>query len=235
MPQHTKRVKIRRKDLKKPDEFETLTGQALAWAEENTRLLLGILGAALAVAAVVVLVNRIGASRNASAAEGFRRAKVTFDAGKFAEAAPAFEAVAHDYPRAPFGRLAALYRAHALAKQNDAAAAATAYGEYLASEKTPYLRQEALTGLGRAKEATGDTAGALEAYADAGNLDGAFRTDALLNAARLHEAAGHADQAREIYARLLKDAPDADLRSVLLAKLPAGTESPEPGITAATP
>jgi tetratricopeptide (TPR) repeat protein len=232
MPQHPKRVKIRRKDLRQPDEFETLTGRALAWAEENSRLLLGVLGAVAAVAVVVLLVNRVGAARNASAAEAFRRAKVTFDAGQMAEAASGFEGVSRDYPRAPFGRLAALYRGHALARQNQAAEAATAYSEYLASASVSYLRQEALTGLGRAKEATGDTAGALEAYAEAGNLDGAFRTDALLNAARLHEAAGHGDQAREIYARLLKESPDAELRSLLLAKLPPGTADGEPGMAA---
>src|SRR5262245_14115594 len=116
MPQHTKRIKIRRKDLRQPDEFETLTGQALSWAEENVRLLAGVAGAVVAVAAIVLLVNRVTASRNESAAEAFRRAKVTFDAGKFAESATAFASTAGDYPRAPFGKLAVLYQAHALAR-----------------------------------------------------------------------------------------------------------------------
>ena len=33
MAQSAKRVKIRRKDLRGPDEFETLTGETLAWAQ----------------------------------------------------------------------------------------------------------------------------------------------------------------------------------------------------------
>lgn len=235
MPQHTKRSKIRRKDLRQPDEFETLTGQAFAWAKEHTQLLGGVVGAFVAGALIALIVSRMTASRNESAAEAFRRAKATFDAGKLGEAAEAFGAAARDYPRAPFGGLAALYRGHALARQSDAKGAATAYAEYLASATTPYLRQEALTGLGRAKEASGDTAGALETYAEAGALEGAYRTDALLNAARLHESAGRADQARYIYARLLKEAPDPELRSLLLAKLPPGSEMAEPGVAAATP
>ena len=235
MPQHTKRLKIRRKDLRQPDEFETLTGQALAWAEEHTRLLAGVLGTLAVVGLLAVIVNRVSASRNESAAEEFRRAKVTFDAGKFAEAAEAFGAATRDYPRSPYGRLAALYRGHALARQNQPADAATAYAEYLATSPAPYLRQEALAGLARAKETSGDPAAALEAYTEAAGLEGAYRTDALLNAARLHDAAGHADQAREIYARLLKEAPDPELRSLLLAKLPPGSETGEPGIAAAKP
>src|SRR5206468_4321464 len=82
----------------------------------------------------------------------------SFDEGKFQEAAQGFAYVVERYPGAPFGRLAVLYRAHALARQGDQAAAATAYGEYLASAAVPdYLRQEALVGLARAKEAAGDT------------------------------------------------------------------------------
>src|SRR5439155_844024 len=82
-----------------------------------------------------------------------------------------FANVVERYPGAPFGRLAVLYRAHALARQGDQAAAATAYGEYLASAAVPvYLHQEALVGLARAKEAAGDTAGALDAYTQAGAL-----------------------------------------------------------------
>src|SRR5205823_6641693 len=87
-------------------------------------------------------------------------------------------------------------RAHALARQGDQAAAATAYGEYLASAAVPvYLHQEALVGLARAKEAAGDTGGALDAYTQAGALPGAYRDDALLSAARLEQAAGHATKA----------------------------------------
>jgi TolA-binding protein len=146
---------------------------------------------------------------------------VSFSDGKFSDAARAFEDVSTTYPRAPFGRLAGLYRAHALARSGDQAGAATAYTEYLASSPdSEYLRQEALDGLGRAKEASGDRAGALEAYTQAGALPGPYRTDALLGAARLHDASGQGEKAREIYASLLKDVSDPDTKALLTAKLP---------------
>ena len=221
MPRHARRLKIRRKDLRKPDEFETLTGQAVAWADEHRPVVYGVLAVAVVVLAGSLAIGRWRASRNDAAAIAFRSAQESFDEGKFQEAAQGFAYVVERYPGAPFGRLAVLYRAHALARQGDQAAAATAYGEYLGSAAVPdYLRQEALVGLARAKEAAGDTAGALDAYTQAGALPGAYRDDALLSAARLEQAAGHAERAQAIYAGLLKDAADPATKAFVAAKVP---------------
>src|SRR5438105_4021001 len=63
--------------------------------------------------------------------------------------------------------------------------------------------------------------------AAAAALEGPYRRDALLGEARLQEAGGQGDAAREIYARLLKESdPDPDLRTLLLSKLPPGTAAP---------
>ena len=228
MPEHARRIKFRRKALRRPDEFHTLTKRVVAWVGSNRELAGGVALAVLVVAIVVLGISQYRSSQVDHAAEGFRAAQATFTAGRFADAAAAFQAVTESYPRAPSGRLAALYRAHALAREGDASGAATVYGEYLATgPATPYLRQEALDGLAHAREGAQDTAGALDAYTQAGALDGPYRTDALLGAARLQEAAGHGDAAREIYARLLKESqPDPDLRTLLLSKLPPGTEAP---------
>jgi tetratricopeptide (TPR) repeat protein len=226
MPQHAKRLKVRRKDLRKPDEFETLTGQVVDWADANRSLVGAIAIGILVIAAIAIGVGRWRAGRDAAASAEFQAAHARFAAGSFAEAANAFEQVASDYPRAPFGRLARLYRAHALAGKGDAGAAATAYTEYLASSPpTDYLRQAALAGLGHAQEASGDTKSALESFTQAGAIDGPFRNDALLAAARLHEAAGENDKAREIYASLLPSASDPDFKAFLESKVPAGSRS----------
>jgi tetratricopeptide (TPR) repeat protein len=229
MPQHAKRVKIRRKDLRQPDEFETLTGQAVAWAEDHRQLLLTAAGVVLVIALGALLVGRSRAARNESAATDFRSAHELYTASKWPEAATAFEDVATKYPSAPFGRLARLYRGHALARGGDAAAATTAYTDYIAGDpETDYLRQEALTNLGRAKEAGGDTAGALDAYGEAAGLQGPYRTDALLGAARMHERAGAADKAREIYTKLQAENPQGDLRAFLATKAPPAPPADSP-------
>jgi len=222
----SKPPKIRRKDLRQPDEFESLIGQAWSWVQDHLQLVVGAGAAVLVVVLVVALLGRSRVARNDAAATAFRTAQVSFQGGKFEAAAEAFAAVAIDYAGTPSARLATLYRAHALARKPDPAAAASAYGEYLtATDDPPYLRQEALVGLARAREATGDTAGALDTYEQAGALEGPYRVDALLGGARLDEASGRADRAREVYGRLLKDATDPDLRALLLAKVPPGTDA----------
>jgi len=234
MPRHARRLKIRRKDLRKPDEFETLTGQAVAWADEHRPVVYAVLAVAVVVLAGSLAIGRWRASRNDAAAVAFGSAQARFDEGKFQDAAQDFAYVVERYPGAPFARLAALYRAHALARQGDQAAAATAYGEYLASAAVPdYLRQEALVGLARAKEAAGDMAGALDAYTQAGALPGAYRDDALLSAARLEQAAGHAERAQAIYAGLLKDAADPTTKAFVAAKVP-GAARPTGGAAEGT-
>src|SRR5207302_1857364 len=95
MPQHAKRIKIRRKALRQPDEFETLTGQAVNWASANRGLVTGVV-AALAVAGLAaVAVGHLRGAERERASLAFRTAHTTFAAGnKFTEAAEAFAALA---------------------------------------------------------------------------------------------------------------------------------------------
>jgi tetratricopeptide (TPR) repeat protein len=229
MAQPVKRTRVRRKDIRQPDEFETLTAQAAVWAREHQSIVVGAVSALLVIGLIVLLVSRTRASRAELASVDFQVAHSVFQGGKYPEAAAGFSALAEKLPGTPFGRLARLYRGHALERQGDAAAAAVAYGEYLAIDPdTDYLRQEALVGLGHAKEAAGDATGALDAYTQAAALGGPFRTDAGLSAARLHEAAGRSSEAREIYQRLLKEAPDPDVQNLLRTKLPADVAAAAP-------
>jgi tetratricopeptide (TPR) repeat protein len=220
MPQQLKRVKVRRRDLRQPDEFVTLTARAVAWARAHRRLWLATAAvlATLTVAALVMVRTR--SARAYAASEAFRSAYATFEAGKFGEAAAAFQSVGESYPATAFGQLAVLYRGYALGRQGDVAGAAAAYAQYLAATSGPaHLRQTALAALGGAKEGTGDMAGALEAYQQAADLGGPRSTEALLGAARAQEALGHAAEARALYERLQKGAPDAEVQALVVSKL----------------
>jgi predicted negative regulator of RcsB-dependent stress response len=214
--------KISRKDLREPDAVQTFGVQSVEWFRANQSAVVGALSAALAVGALLVGYSWYTQRQATTAAVRFQSAASLFDTKKFAEAANEFAAVSAEYGRTPSGRLAGLYRAHALAQQPDPAAAATAYGEYLASgPQTDYLRQEALLGLARAQEASSGQAAALDSYRQAAEIAGPFRTQARLGLARLEDAAGNADKARAIYAELLDDVTlDADTRQTIAAKLP---------------
>ena len=216
------RVKINRKALREPDEFQTLTQQAGEWAQGHRNLLIGISAAVLGIAAVALGVGWYRSHQAAAAGAEFQAALNDFEGARFAPALEEFTAVGRDYPGTSFGRLSTLYRGHALANQGDATGAATAYTEYLASSPTTeYLRQEALTGLAAAKEAAGDKAGSLDAYGQAASIDGPFRIQAQLATARLHELAGEPDKARDVYLAILKESPGGYVRSILETKIPA--------------
>jgi tetratricopeptide (TPR) repeat protein len=214
------RHRFRRKDLREPDELATLTGQAAAWLGAHRTMAVSAGVALLVVAAIALVMARMRLVRDEAATRDFQAAYETFQTGEFADAAVAFDALADQYPRAPYGRLARLYRAHAFARQGENTRAIAAYQDYLGlASKDGFLRQEALASLGYAKEAVGDLEGALDAYREAGDLEGPYRTDALLATARLHEAAGRTDEAHEIYVRLDKEAADAGLKALLQPKL----------------
>lgn len=223
------RIKIDRKSLREPDEFQHLTTQAGTWLRANQGLVTGIVVGLVAVALIGIGVGWYRARQDEAAAVGFQTAHEAFAAGKFADAADGFASLGRDYPSTPFGKLASLYRGHALERQGDAKGAVTAYQEYLAgTPRTDYLRQEALLGLARSEEASGDAAAAGERFAEAAEMPGPFRTEAKLAQARLAEGAGKPEQARDIYVALLAEAqPGTPLRAFLQSKMPAAVASGE--------
>lgn len=222
------RHRLRRKDLRGPDEFVTATSQATVWAGAHRNLLIAVGAVVLVVAGVAIGWSRYRASRVEAASHDFRAARATFEAAKYAEAVPQFEALSAAYPETTFGRLAVLYRGHAMAKKGEPASAIAAYEEFLAgSPPADYLKQEALVALGYAREATGDAAAALTAYTDAAELDGPFRTEARLGAARLEEAAGRPEKAQAFYAAAAEVA-DGELKDFISSKLPATTAAAAP-------
>jgi predicted negative regulator of RcsB-dependent stress response len=218
--------KVTRKALREPDEFQTLTTQAVDWFRANQSLAVTVASGAVAIAAVILGLEWYSQRQAEDAAVHLQGAQAVFQAKRYAEAAAEFAAVTTAHPRTPSGHIAALYRAHALAEQPDAAAAATAYSEYLASTPaTDYLRQEALVGLAHASEATQKTDAAQDAYRQAADIVGPFRSQAQLGLARLEEAAGHTEQAKTLYTEALK-APDldAETRQSLAARFPDAVE-----------
>src|SRR5512143_3752467 len=160
-----KHYKLSRKDRREPDETQAVTTQSVDWVRETQAAVIGAISTILASAAVVVGVGWYSGRQANAAAVKLQSAQALFEQQKFGEAATEFAAVTSTYPRTPSGRLASLYRAHALAAQPDPAAAAAAYGEYLATTPpTDYLRQQALIGMAHAQEAQNDTAAATETY-----------------------------------------------------------------------
>ncbi len=216
------RIKLDRRTLREPDEFQTLTGQLADWGRRHRTTLTSIAAAVVVLSLLAAGVGWWRSRQAAAAAVRFQSAYGDFQAKRYAEAAEGFASVERDYGSTPSGRLAALYEGHALAQKPDPTAAAVAYERYLDSGvQADYLRQEALLRLGAVREAAGDATGALKAYEEAVGLAGPFTVEGRMSMARMLEAAGQTDKARDLYLTVLKESPSGSVRALLETKIPA--------------
>lgn len=200
------RIKIRRKDLRRPDEFMEFTGRVWGWLLAHRTLVGALAGGLLAVVLAGAGARTYLTYRTNRAANEFAAAVRLYADGAAREALEAF-------PNVPavgsYGALASLYRGHAATDTGDAAVAAEAFRAALGSSLPPYLQQEAHYGLGDALADQGDKAGAMEQYEAAAEIPGPFRTDARLAAATLAARLGDAPKARTLYEAAAKDAEGA--------------------------
>jgi len=103
------RLKIRRKDLRRPDEFMEFTGRAWQWVLDNRRLTTAVTVSVLILLAALTGVRQYRNHRDSSAAAAFRKATALFAEGDGSRAAAAFAEV----PRVrAYAALADLYRGH---------------------------------------------------------------------------------------------------------------------------
>jgi hypothetical protein len=215
-------TRIRRKDLRQPDEFIEVTGRAWQWLLANRRGVSILAGAALALLIGAVGVREFRDARARGAAETFRKAATLLAEGEDAAAVQVLEEVK---PVGAYGALAELYRGYAALQANDPAKAGAVFVSVAERVELPaYLRQEALYNLAFAESLQGKNAEALERYRAAADLPGPFGVDALLNAGALSSAAGRVDVAREFYERAVSDAQvdgeaQEDLRRVAERRL----------------
>jgi predicted negative regulator of RcsB-dependent stress response len=231
---HTQR--IRRKDLRRPDEFVTLSRRAIAYAEENRTTVAVVVGGLVVLLAAILVFRAVRSSRQAGAAQAYAQAHALLDDKKYADAAVAFQQVADAYSSTSYAPLAQLEAGNALLMDGRGADAAVAYQKFLdEGPATDYLRQLALVRLGHAQEQAGTLAEAARAYATAAALPGPYAEEALAGQARIADASGDPAQAKDLYARLLEKYPQSDRRAVVTSRLVAlGGTPPAPASATAS-
>ena len=212
--------KLRRKDLREPDEFITLSRQAVTFAQENRTALLAGVGALALVVVAVIAYQMISASRQARAGVAYHAAHRLLADRKYPEAAAAFQELASSYGSTTYGALAELQAGNALLSAGRGPEAVTAYQRFLESgPATDYLRQTAQTGLAYAQEQDGHFADAKTNFAGAATVTGPLTEDALLGAARTAEAAGDQSGAKGFYEQVLQKYPTSDSRALVTDRL----------------
>jgi outer membrane protein assembly factor BamD (BamD/ComL family) len=231
--------RLTRKDLRQPDEFQTLTRQAMTFVEENRNAVMAALGAVIVLLLAIVAYRMISQSREASASGAYTEARALLTEKKYGEAAIKFDAVASQYGGTSYGPLAILERGNALLLADQAADAVTAYERFLQSAPpTDYLRQLAHTRLGYAHEKLGKPGDAERSFTTATAEPGPFVAEALFGAARNAESGGNAEKAKDLYTQLLEKHPTSEFRDVASAQLlalggtlPAAKAAPDVTVT----
>lgn len=215
------KTRIRRKDLRKPDEFVNATRSALTWTTQHVQLAAGIGGALIVVLLVLALTSAFRSARMREANIELARAMGTLRASNLAAAKTELQGVAKRWESTPIAQLASVLAVNTEVRAGDADAAIAAIEPLVApsNDLPPYLRQQLLATWGAALIAKGSWKEAAEKYAAAGQIDGPYTGDALLGEARAREKAGETDRAKELYRKLYEQFPDQPQREVIADKL----------------
>jgi predicted negative regulator of RcsB-dependent stress response len=226
----TQRPKIRRKDLKQPDEFMTVAYSVQEFVEQHlNKVISGVLAAAV-LAVILFLTYQHMTNVRHEAAQQFYDAFSTLDAKDYKGAEQKFQALIADHPSTSVGRLARFYLGLAYFDSGDLKNARQALEEYTQGEGPPSIHSLALMDLGVVYEQTGDYAKAVDTYGRVAALNGPDSNNAHVAVARVLQLEGKRDAAISAYQDFLKANPYAPQREVVLQALAnLGVSAPSPG------
>ena len=215
------KVRLRRKDIKQPDEFITLTGRGITWGREHQQLVTWV---GLGVVAILVAVGIATAYRGARVRDAnadLARAFTKLNANDYAGASTELIALSDRWEGTRVASLAALLGANAAVRAGDAdkGIAQLSRLQSTAASLPPYLQQQILLSWGAALEAKQQWLDAAAKYKEAAALSGPYTGEAVLGEARTRELGGEADRARELYRQAYDQFPDLPDRDLLAAKV----------------
>jgi len=231
------RPKISRKELKQPDEFQSIFETAALFFEvHRTEVFIG-LAALLGVAALVCAIYFYQAGKTRAAAARFERAMSELEGGKYDAAENTLKGLAEDEPRRAVGRLSNLYLGIAYLAQKQPDKARDSFKRYLAADDSSIFRGAALDDLAVTYEDLGDFKQAEDAYRQAAKVEGPDQVRAELGVARMLKRQGRRADAIAAYNDFLTQHPYAPERTIVMETLaelgapPPPAASPAPAVT----
>jgi predicted negative regulator of RcsB-dependent stress response len=202
--------RITRKDIRRPDQFITLTGQFLElFAQHRTKFL-----ASLALI-VALLFGAWGwdlyrTRQNRLAEREFNTALILYHNNKYREALEAL-AKLDIYRSSSYSTLGLLYQAHSYIALKDNSNAEAKLQELLRREKKdPLLGQLALLTLGYTQERSGRFKEAVQSFSQAEALQGPFKEEALLAKARSNSLMNNYKEALNAYRQFALSYPNSE-------------------------
>jgi tetratricopeptide (TPR) repeat protein len=215
------KARLRRKDLKQPDEFITLSKQALDWARAHQQVVIWG-GAGLVVLLVGFgIATAYSGARERDANADFARGLTALGANDYAAASTDLIAISGRWEGTGVAPLAGLLGANAAIAAGDPDKAITELaGLQGTSMHLPaYLQLELLLAWGSALETKQQWLDAAAKYKDAAALNGPYTGAAIVGEARTRQLGGEADRARELYRQAYDQFPDLPDRDLIAIKI----------------
>lgn len=233
------KARIRRKDLKAPDEFLSLTGRVVQWARARSKIVIGVAVAIVVVVGVLSLNAAFRTAREREANNDLGRGLSAMRNPDLSSAITQLGQTADRWRPSLTADLASLLAANAEIRAGDLDKALKGVERVssAAGDLPPYLQQQLHYVWAVALEKKGDSKGAADKYQAAAALAGPYRGPALLGEARMRELNGEAEAARTLYRRYVEEFPDMPNRDLVEPKIKgsSGTSVEEAGAPAQVP
>ena len=213
--------KLSRKELKQPDEFESLLDNIGSFVLENLQQVLVSLGVVAAVGAIAVGVYYYEAHRDALAGEQFYTALDQLKSKNYKDAEAGFSKLADQEPSRQLGKLSRFYLANAYLADNNLPQARDTFAQFITEDHDPLYMNLALTNLGVVYERMGDYKKAASAYGQAASVPGPEQIRAEISVARVLVKSGDKQSAIAAYRSFLAAHPYAQQRQDVQESLAA--------------
>ena len=223
------RRKIRKKDLKQPDEFITLSAKIISWCRYNTKILLGTLTCLGLILVVVGSILFIKVNREAKARALYEEALALYpsessgksDGAQYAPAIAKLEEVQKRYGSTNVATIALVDLGNCYFESGAYDRSISCYQDFLKRSDRRYaLFGQVLESLGETYEASGLWNEALEAYkrlAQEGSP--VYQNQAQMYLGRVYEAIGDQKKALSHYENYLRENPVAFYGELIRTKV----------------
>jgi len=209
--------KIKRKELKKPDEFITFSARVLEWCNENLRIVYGVaLGSAI-ILIIVGLAFLYKTNREAKAKDLYQKALALYPTGspgrdnpsEYAQATAVLEELQQRFGSTTVGATALVDLGNIYFEQGAYDKSILCYNDFLQrTDGSHPLHDRVLVSLGETYEAKGSYEEASKIYQLLAK-EGApvYQAQVQLNLGRVYEAMGDKSKAMAYYDNYLNESP----------------------------
>lgn len=215
------KARLSHKEAKAPDEFITLTTNAVAWGRghQQTVIWAGV-GLAVLVAALGIATAYRSAERRDANAD-LARALTKVSNNDFPGATTELTTVSERWAGTSIAPLATLLAANSALRAGEPDKAITALGSLQPTSASlpSYLQQQIVLTWAAALESKQQWTDAADKYRDAAAIAGPYTGEAIVGEARAREHAGDAEKARALYRQAYEQFPDLPGRELLATKI----------------